>query len=242
MADPNGKNLLDLLRQALGPKLIQKYLVDPTTCGDFDGEDSVLQHYVDASIRWVGECFRVEIVDTTSFVLSNTGEIDLDQGADSKVSKIIRVKQNGHIFPEAKTVYPNGFPTLVGSWTVWERRFFALGDFFFRSSTFWSLPHFSQYHFSVPATLQEGPIEVVYYGIPTEEQLECNELLRRAAVNYAVHLALMDVATQVARPARIRMTGVPDVTDNAATYERQSEMRLRAAERSITEKVITLGG
>ena len=204
--------------------------------------DQILTHFIEAGIRWVAERCRIEIVDDSSFVIDENGRFSLDTGANQRVLKITRIRQNGTTYYEAKTSYPDGYPVLSGSWYVYKREFLAMGELYFRSNPFWTASFWSTFTFTVPAALQSGEVEVTYHGIPTEDQLGENEILRSAVINYAMYKAYNHMISKVLRPARIRVSGAPDVIENSESYIRAAKSRLEAAEQEITDRTMILGG
>lgn len=232
---PTQLNLIDLLIRELGPRNMQAFFCHPES-------ERILQHFLEAAIRWVAERCRIEIVDADTYEIDANGRFLLDQGADKRVLKIVRVRQGGATYYEAKTTYPDGYPMLSGSWYVYKREFLAMGEAFFRTNPFWNQSSWQSFQFLVPAVLQSGPVEITYWGVPTEDQLGTNEILRSAVIHYAMFKAYQFIVPKVLRPARVRVTGVPDVIENSESYREAADARLKAAEEEIMDKTILLGG
>ena len=221
--------IIDILRESLGSKTLLKFFSNPADPADPKGNVAKLTEFVDISLWWLGEGFPVEIEDTSTFVIPSDGVLDLGVGPGQQVRKIIRVVQNGDVYPEIRQDWSEGTPAFAGAWVVKNRRFYALsivdhakipGILPFRNAHLLRVGRFS---------LSAGAVEFTYLGIPTEAQLSNNTILLQAAIDYSMYLVYQDMIVRILRPINLKLEGVPDVRHNVADYRAEANIRLKKA-------------
>ena len=225
--------LTDILVETIGPRAVKEFFAnpdpDPTDPDDPPENQAKIAELVESTLWWLASVVPIEIRDTTSFSIPDTGMIQLGTGPGVRILKILRVLQNSRQFDEARQDWNQGTPGMVGGWYIRGKTFFAIGVG--NIPAYWAMPFLSTfspyYYYPLDGNLylKIGPIEVHYYGVPTESQLAGNERLRRAVIDYAMGLAYDDMAARIISPRTVEMEGVPKVTENMKWYQQSAKLR-----------------
>jgi hypothetical protein len=222
-----------VLRESLGERLVAAY---------FPQADSRLPELVTAALWWLGGATRLRLsLDQT---LPASGILSLTSGPAARIQSVVHVVQDGKVFTEARNDWSAGTPVVRGSWLVQERVFYAIGlaaripglEVPAVTGSWWAsgLPYPLHPLLGGTDALKAGTITLVHYGVPLEADLGDNELLRQAALEWALGAAYDEIVSQAGSPRRIKMEGVPEVFDNTTALQKFADARRMAAERMLS--------
>lgn len=212
------------IREELGFKYIRKYFPDPANKENPNGNVVRFEEIVDESLRWLGEAVPVLLTDT--FTIDSNGQIPLDTGPAARIKNVLSLTQNGRIFDKVRSDWSEGVPLAYGNWYIKNRTLYTA------SFANWNTQRML-YAYEPSLSLYPGEVQVEYFGVPTEAQLENNPRLIRACVDYGLYQAFFSMVPQIIRAKDIKMVGIPEIHDNADDFQASADRYLQKAEMAV---------